>query len=374
MNKQYKTVTLSLLLCLLCSNIAIAQIFIPLRPVIQLPLQLRECSGIAITHKNLIWAHNDSGNTNQLFSIDTTGAVLRTLTIGNIQNTDWEDLARDPQGNIYINDAGNNDNNRANLAIHKIPNPDLHSGSTLTAQSIYFVFPDQTAFPPPASNRNFDIEATIWHNDSIVLFSKNRSTPSSGYSKMYILPATPGVYTARLKDSIFIGTTTNDRVTAAAFNHQTQSLLLLTRAAIIMFDNFQGNDFFKGRKTIFCFATLPGQAEGLDFFSNNGVYITEEGTSSAGGMMYEATITKPAGLNPNYEEPYRLSYVDGNFYLIWNRPETVAENITVYDATGKIVAMLSHTNKLNVSGWRNGIYIAVISAGHVQYRTKISIS
>lgn len=337
-----------------------AQTVVELRAINRLPFQLRESSGIAISSANRIWSHNDSGNTNQLFCFDTLGTLIRTVTIENIENIDWEDLARDPEGNIYINDAGNNDNNRTNLAIHIVPNPDATNESSIQATSIQFSFPDQMAFPPPSSNRNFDIEAIIWHNDSLVLFTKNRSNPMNGYCKMYTLPTTSGQHIARLKDSVFIGSTTNaGRVTAAAFNHQTNTLLLLTRAAVIGFDQFQGNEFFKGRKTYFSFQSLPGQAEAIDFVTENQVYITEEGSSSQGGFLYALTLPLQVGIGKrslDQETPdIRLS--ENTVKVQWSNEAIIPAVLELIDMHGNVVSASFLTNKIQASNLQKGMYI-----------------
>lgn len=261
------------------------------RVVARLPLQLVESSGIVTYSSNEIWSHEDSNNENKLYQIDSLGILQRTLTISNVSNIDWEDLAKDSNGNLYICDAGNNDNDRKNLAIHVISNPSLISSSSVNAQTISFVFSDQKAFPPDKKNKNYDIEGMIWYRDSIYLFTKNRSTPQNGYCKMYQLSATPGNYTAMLKDSIYLGSTDDSaRVTSADLNLQTGELILLTATRLISFKNYQGINFFKGQKTEYPFTITPGQNEGIAFFGEKSLYMTEEGTASLAGNLYEIKL------------------------------------------------------------------------------------
>ena len=94
-----------------------------------MPSVLTESSGIAIEGTNRIWSHEDSGNSNEIYCFDTTGTLLRTLTISNVHNIDWEDMAVDNEETWYLNDAGNNNNDRQNLAIYKIPSPETISGT-----------------------------------------------------------------------------------------------------------------------------------------------------------------------------------------------------------------------------------------------------
>jgi hypothetical protein len=258
------------------------------RPVTQLPPALVESSGISVRNPNRIWSHNDSGNTNELFLFDTTGTLIRTLLISNATNVDWEDLAVDTQNRIYINDAGNNNNDRTDLRIYRIPDPQTIPGSSVNAAIINFSFEDQTQFPPPPANRNFDIEAMIWKSDSLFLFTKNRSNPQTGYSKMYKLPAQPGTHTAILFDSVYLGATNLEaRVTAADINHQTGEVVLLTQTKIVSFVNYPGNRFFDGIKSESYFVSSMGQIEAISFTGDGRIFITEEGSGSNAGFLYE---------------------------------------------------------------------------------------
>jgi hypothetical protein len=338
---------------------------IKLRSITLIPSVLKESSGIVAKNRNSIWSHNDSGNSNDLFLFDSTGNLLRTIRVSNISNIDWEDLATDNEGRIYINDAGNNNNDRTDLAIHIIPNPDSFQGNQIQATSINFAFEDQTAFPPPASKRNFDIEGIIWHNDSIVMFTKNRSTPLDGYCKMYKIPAMAGNYTAKLIDSIFLGNTNNDaRVTAAAIRRETGEMVLLTRSRVLSFHQYSGGNFFNGEMTIYPFVDLPGQAEAIDFVSDNVVYITEEGSSNQSGYLYEAVLREASGTN---EEKFRTSSLikkifNHTLFVSLRNEQTEIENIKIIDLKGITVSLSDSKNdQLSIAGLKAGIYILQVA-------------
>jgi hypothetical protein len=244
------------------------------RPMAQLPSALSESSGLAIAGPNKLWSHNDAGNTNQLFCFDTAGILQRNLLIANASNVDWEDLAVDDQGSIYINDAGNNLNNRQDLKIYRIPNPETIAGDVTNAEVISFMFEDQYAFPPPAPERNFDIEAMVWKNDSLYLFTKNRSNPQSGLCKMYSLPAAPGFYVAKVRGSVFLGATNQEtRVTSADLHPHTGELLLLTSTKIVSFTNYPGNDFFTGEMKEHYFANEMGKLKPLPGLTIHGFLL-----------------------------------------------------------------------------------------------------
>ena len=90
------------------------------------PKKIKEVSGIKTTaNSNLIWAIQDSGNPNEIYGIDQNGSVSKTISVTNAGNIDWEDITSDKEGNLYIGDFGNNDNERKDLAIYKINNKNL---------------------------------------------------------------------------------------------------------------------------------------------------------------------------------------------------------------------------------------------------------
>jgi hypothetical protein len=262
-----------------------------IRQVRRLPSLVIESSGVLALSNNILWTHNDSGNTPDLFRIDTMGQITRTLRISNVQNNDWEDLAIDPQGRFYICDTGNNNNNRTNLAIYRIPNPETISGNTVTAEIIGYSFQDQTAFPPPQNQRHYDVEGVIWRNDSLFMFTKDRSSPFEGTTRLYAIPAQPGTHVAKLMGGISIeGNTHQARITAADINHQTGEVVLLTGSRIFSFKNYPGSRFLEGTKTEYKFPTQLGQAEAISFFGAKKLYITEEGSSGQGGFLYEVGL------------------------------------------------------------------------------------
>ena len=274
----------------------ISDSMVDILPITTLPSILKESSGLVLTEPGVLWSHNDSGNENKLYSFNSSGALLRTNTISNATNLDWEDLAIDNQNRIYICDTGNNNNSRKDLVIYRIPNPASFSASTVAAEKIFYSFQDQTLFPPPSSNRNFDVEGVIWHTDSLFLFTKDRSSPLTGYTKMYKIPATPGNHIAKLAGSIYLGDTNSAaRVTAADYHPVSGRLVLLVQERLVMFTNFKGTNFLNGTVTNFTFKSMPGQAEAIFFEDENTLLMTEEGSGGTSGLIYRIALPSTDG-------------------------------------------------------------------------------
>ena len=186
--RKFLIIPLSLALGLALARPCQGQMQAGLRKMSRLPDVLKESSGLVVAGPNLIWSHEDSGNKNVLYAFDSLGQLRRSITVANAPNNDWEDLAVDEDGNIYIADLGNNNNSRRDLAIYRIPNPENIAGNTVTATIIHVEYADQAAYPPPATQRNFDVEALVWHNGYLYLFTKDRSSPFTGVTKYYKIP------------------------------------------------------------------------------------------------------------------------------------------------------------------------------------------
>ena len=141
-----------------------------------LPKKLKEVSGITLSKdKNTIWLIEDRGNKNAIYGVSSNGDLVAKIPVENAENTDWEDIISDTQGNIYIGDFGNNDNNRQDLAILKTDLKDNKQTVTKVIQTTKFHYQGQTEFPPKKSNLLYDCEAFVEMNGNFYLFTKNRS-------------------------------------------------------------------------------------------------------------------------------------------------------------------------------------------------------
>jgi len=257
-----------------------------------LPPLLKESSGLQYTSSGNIWTIVDS-NLAILYCIDSLGKIKRGIHLNNV-NHGWEDLAKDDLGNFYIGDFGNNFNNRKDLKIYKLPPPDSIKEKVITAEIIEFKYSDQRNFPPALNMKTFDMDAMICFGNSIYLFSKNRTKPFTGYTKMYRLPNVPGKHTAELIDSVYLGPghMLNTWVTGADISPDKKTLALLTHDKIWLFQCFKGDAFFKGKmKTIKL--NHFSQKEGICFLDNESVYISDERTENIlGGSLYQLKLDK----------------------------------------------------------------------------------
>jgi len=96
--------------------------------------EINEASGIDASrkNKNVLWIHNDSGDSPRIFAINSEGKHLGFYKIKGITNRDWEDIAvgPGPEENtdyIYIADIGDNLAQYNTKYIYRIPEPVVSS-------------------------------------------------------------------------------------------------------------------------------------------------------------------------------------------------------------------------------------------------------
>jgi SdiA-regulated len=229
-----------------------------------LPAAVNETSGLALGSKTgNLWTLNDSGNPSELYEVDAVGNIMTQLKLPKLRNMDWEDLAQDNKGNLFIADVGNNSNQRKDLTIYKI-NPKTPDNF----ETIRLSYADQTDFPPLPEQRNFDCEATVWYKNKLYLFSKNRSK-TNRFVKLYSIPDSEGTYVAASSDSVY----SKAMVTAADISPDGKTLALLTYGKVLLFDVEEDLNFNKPRQ---CIKTGKGQTEAIVFVNNTDFVITNE--------------------------------------------------------------------------------------------------
>ncbi|NJM26594.1 MAG: hypothetical protein HC859_15100 [Bacteroidia bacterium] len=265
---------------------------IHLEEIGSIPAQAKEASGLEITGSGLMWTHNDGG-VPVLFGLDREGKLVRTVHI-NVRNRGWEDLAQDDQGNFYIGSFGNNTNRRKDLRIFKIMNPDSVKTNIIGAEIIAFTYEDQKEFPPPRNEQNFDMDAFIYLNGDLLLFSKNRTAPFTGMTKVYKLSTEPGTQVATLYDAIFLGgiepPAMNYWITGADISPDKKTIALLGHHRLWLVRNFEGKKFSEGTVYEIDLGHFSHKA-GICFSDNTTLYIVDEVEMEiVGGKLYKLDL------------------------------------------------------------------------------------
>ena len=242
-----------------------------------LSANLKESSGLAFVDGTL-WTHNDSGGEAKLYAVDqTNGNVIKTVTVSNASNVDWEDLAVS-KTHLFIGDFGNNRGTRKDLKIYKIKLDDLKTKTVVDAEIIKFSYASQTTFTAN-SKTNYDCEAFIAYSGKLYLFSKNYGNEQTD---MYVIPMNAGVEVAE-KVSNF---NTNALVTGASIDSDNKVLALIGYGLkglskgtpkTWIFSEFTDVDFFKGKQKKFSWGKpAKAQIEGVTHMGKGKLYISSE--------------------------------------------------------------------------------------------------
>ncbi len=253
-----------------------------------LPMALEEGSGLEITEGTL-WSFNDNSGKDRLYQFDLTGKLLKTLNI-DAKQEDWEDIAQDDAGNLYLGDFGNNDNKRRNLKIYQITPADLVSTAKVKPNTINFTLEDQSQFPPQESQLHFDIEAMFAMGNQLYLLTKDRSKPFVGKTKLYQLSQESGTQIAALVSEFKTDTKkAKGAITAADISPDGTKLALLSNEVVWVFSDFTGTAFFDGTVARF---DLPveKQMEGIVFQDDCSLFLLNEGKSNQPGDLHQIGI------------------------------------------------------------------------------------
>jgi hypothetical protein len=130
--------------------------------------RITESSGIVVSRKNpeIFWTHNDGGGRRQvLYAMGRTGRPLAEFRVTGAVLEDWEDIAADAKGNLFLGDIGNNNAKRQSIAVHQLPEPDtaiLKNGLARVDRSWFLRYPEKP----------FDCESLFVWGESGYLISK----------------------------------------------------------------------------------------------------------------------------------------------------------------------------------------------------------
>lgn len=205
---------------------------------------IEESSGLLKSRRwsGVFWTHNDSGNPPQIFAVRIDGSIVRPegtaaseytgIRVLGAENIDWEDIAADKDGSLYLGDFGNNWNMRRDLAVYvlKEPNP-FEDTETRLRLRIPFEYPDQKQYPPPPAERNFDAEAMFFDGGHLYLLTKHRGNTRT---KLYRFET---IEPGRVNRLALLGEfDTRGKVTAADVSPDGNRLVVLTYGAVWMFE------------------------------------------------------------------------------------------------------------------------------------------
>ncbi len=241
----------------------------------ELPVELKENSGMVVLNDSLLLMHNDSGNEPCIYVINDQCHIVHKSCLLGAKNIDWEDMTRDTKGFIYLADLGNNNNQRSSGTIYKASISSILKLDTVIPEKITITYND--SFPPKGQRLMYDIESLYWHNDSLFFFSKNRREPFDGVSWVFgVTDAGNKQHNVMPIDSIIIKGTHrySSWITSADYDPASNVLLLMGQDQFTAIVHNEKTKPYHGKQTTF---TLPflSQKESVSF-GNAFVFLSDE--------------------------------------------------------------------------------------------------
>ncbi len=251
--------------------------------------RLKEISGIEFDKRKRLWAINDGGDEPNLYQLDKNGKITRSIRIENAKNWDWEDMTQDFFGHFFVGDFGNNSKDRQWMTIYKIENPIDIKTDTTKAEIIKFTHPDFRSEQDEGvfKDAHYDIEAFIYYKRKLYLFTKNRTSPFDGKTRLYRIGDHAANFRAEYVDEFKTCTIIKELcwITSAALSPDRSKLVLLDSERLWLFENWQGDDFFSGDSYQINLGIVT-QKEAVAFYDDNTVVFTDEIFSGIGGNGY----------------------------------------------------------------------------------------
>lgn len=226
---------------------------------------ITESSGLVKSRRlnDVFWTHNDSGDRPRLFAVTREGKQIGTVEILHARNVDWEDIAIDAVGFLYLCDIGNNQNRRTDLIVYRIPEVDPKRVRTANVAARFpFRYPGL---------RSPDAEACFYADGAIYLLTKEHGADETFLYRLDLSQP------EREQIVAFIGKTEIDGlVTAADLSPDGFRLAVLTYTSIHLFDKpEEGDNYLAGQHRRF--SIVLGQAEAIAWNGDDLIITNEAG-------------------------------------------------------------------------------------------------
>lgn len=254
----------------------------------------------------VFWTLNDSGNPAAIYALARDGRLLGSFEIDGAKNSDWEAMALDDQGRLYIGDVGNNLNRRRDLEVLVVAEPevDLEGDARVgpppepleILQRLPFHYRSQVQ-PPDGRIRDFDCEALFWARGELYLLTKERSSGGTVLYRFDQGATRPFIARVGRFDFAKLAGPGGMTTTGADASFDGSTLAVLGYRAVFLFERpAEGDDYLSAApiKTIRLDQAVTRQAEGIAWDGEDLLISNEQG---------ELHRIRDARTSKNYEYP-----------------------------------------------------------------------
>lgn len=252
---------------------------------------IRESSALQASRNQpgVFWTLSDSGNPAAIYALGRDGRLLGSFEIDGAKNNDWEAMALDDAGRIYIGDVGNNSNRRRDLEVLVVEEPmvELEGNHRVgpppeplaIVERLPYHYRDQVQ-PPDGRIRDFDCEALFWARGKLYLLTKERTGGGTVLYRFDRGATRPYLSKVGRFDFGDLDGPSGMTTTGADASFDGGTLAVLGYRAIFLFDRpAEGDDYFAAppRRTIRLAQGVTKQAEGIAWDGQDLVISNEQG-------------------------------------------------------------------------------------------------
>lgn len=235
---------------------------------------ITESSGLAASrnHPGVFWTHNDSGNGPFVFAITREGKFLAEYPVAGVRNKDWEAIATDDQGDLFIADIGNNDLKRDRVIVYRVdePNPAAAGrngkGPALRVKQVW-----RLKYP----SKPFDAEAFFVHQRKGYLISKLLTGKNAGVYRFDLASAGADAATLEHVCDLPIRSPVTDASISADGNHL--AVITITGPNVFQIDGDVANAARAQPAYVNYFDPGDMNMEGVCFVDDGLLASTEQG-------------------------------------------------------------------------------------------------
>jgi hypothetical protein len=235
--------------------------------------ELPEASGIAASRRTpgRFWSLNDSGKP-VVFLLDGRGAVMRRLDVVGATVVDWEAIAvgQCAAGScLYIADIGDNDGQRTEIRIYRLPEP-LGREQSVMAEVFYGYYPDH---PQDAET------LLVTADEQLYIVRKGTSGPSAVYRFPRHVRSGQTVRLDRVGRTRSSGKAdAKEWITDGAISPDGQRVVLRTHDTLLVYSSAQFlSGEWDGGQTFNIADLGEPQGEGVAFGAEGVIHVTSEG-------------------------------------------------------------------------------------------------